>query len=362
MQWLKKWGAAVLFCITASVFAQMPEHYPANYQRIVDAAKKEGRLVLYATADHATARPLVQDFESMYGIKVIVNNMNSTELYNRFISENAANSTSADVVWSSGMDLQIKLVEDGLMDAYASPESVAVPAWANYKNQAYGTTFEPVVIIYNKRLLPPAQVPQTRADLIKLLQSDPARFKGRLITYDIEKAGAGFNNLAQDARINLKLTWDVVKAIGATRPKLQSSTGAIMERVSSGESILGYNILGAYAVARAEKSPSLGYAFLKDYTLVISRVVSISKRAKYPNAARLWVDYLLSKRGQNIIANQSKLYSIREDVKGETSMAGLREELGDALKPVPIDADLLKYLDRTRRLAFIKQWRDAIRR
>ena len=45
-------------------------------------------------------RPLIKDFESLYGVKVEYNDMNSTELYNRYISENAASSTSADVLWS----------------------------------------------------------------------------------------------------------------------------------------------------------------------------------------------------------------------------------------------------------------------
>ena len=46
-------------------------------------------------------------------VKVEYNDMNTTEIYNRFISERAAGSGSADVLWSSSMDLQVKLVSDG---------------------------------------------------------------------------------------------------------------------------------------------------------------------------------------------------------------------------------------------------------
>src|SRR5579864_4233107 len=97
---LKCLAAAVAFAAN-SVWAAFPSGYPSDYQATVDGAKKEGRLIVYSVTDTALVRPLIKDFESLYGIKVEYNDMNSTELYNRYISENAASSTSADVLWSS---------------------------------------------------------------------------------------------------------------------------------------------------------------------------------------------------------------------------------------------------------------------
>lgn len=94
----------------------------------------------------------------------------------------------------------------------------------------------------------------------------------------------------------------------------------------------------------------------------MSRLVTISKKAKNVNAAKLWVDYLLSKRGQTLLANQANLFSIRADVEGETSMANLTQQLGAALKPIPIGAGLLVYLDQSKRLEFLKRWQQSIKR
>ena len=135
----------------------------------------------------------------------------------------------------------------------------------------------------------------------------------------------------------------------------------MMERISSGENLLGFNIFGSYAALRAKKDPSIGIVLPKDYTLVMSRVMFVSKKAKNPNAAKLWVDYILSKRGQTIIANQAELGSIRADVEGEMTAAGYAKHLGAALKPIPVSADLLVYLDQTKRLDFLKQWQAAIK-
>ncbi|MFM0629870.1 ABC transporter substrate-binding protein [Paraburkholderia xenovorans] len=354
-------AAAIAFAAN-SAWSAIPAGYPSDYQATVDSARKEGKLIVYSVTDTALVRPLIKDFESLYGVRVDYNDMSSTELYNRYISENAASSISADVLWSSAMDLQVKLVNDGLMATYESPETKQLPQWAQYQKQAYSTTYEPLAIVYNKRLMPPGDVPQTRADLIKLLQAKPDQFKGRVTTYDIEKSGVGFNYLTQDVRVNPQVTWDLVKAIGATGPKLQSSTGAMMERISSGENLIGYNILGSYAQTKAKKDPSIGYVYPKDYTLVVSRLVTISKKAQNPNAAKLWVDYVLSQRGQTLLANQAGLFSIRADVQGETSMAGLTKQLGDSLKPIPIGSGLLVYLDQSKRLEFFKQWQQSIKR
>ena len=88
----------------------------------------------------------------------------------------------------------------------------------------------------------------------------------------------------------------------------------------------------------------------------------ISKAAKNPNAAKLWLDYILSKRGQTIIANQAELGSIRADVEGEMTRRRLHQDARrEPCKPIPVSADLLGYLDQTKRLEFLKQWQAAIK-
>src|SRR4051812_40519035 len=154
---------AALAVAPAFALAQVPAGYPANYAATIDAAKKEGKVVVYSTTDTASAKALIEDFKQLYpGIAVEYNDMNSTEVYNRFIAEKAAGS-SADVLWSSSMDLQIKLASDGGALESASPEVARVPTWSVWKTQAFGTTYEPLSIVYNKRLLTGDEIPQSHA-------------------------------------------------------------------------------------------------------------------------------------------------------------------------------------------------------
>jgi iron(III) transport system substrate-binding protein len=354
---------AAAFLAPVRALAQVLPGYPASYQAVIDGAKKEGKVIVYTPTDTNAGRPLVREFESLYpGVKVEYNDMNSTEIYNRVIAEAASNNAGADVVWSSAMDQQVKLVGEGYAAAYDSPEAANLPSWAIYQKQAYGTTFEPVGIVYNKRLLPAADVPHTRAEFLKLIKSDPARFQGKVTTFDIEKSGSGFLFLTEDAKIDPALTWDVVRAMAATGVRLQSSSGTMMERISSGENLVGYNMFLSYAHTRAKKDPGIGYEVPRDYALVLSRVAFVSKTARNPNAARLFLDYLLSKRGQTTLATASELPSIRADVEGENTMAGLTKQYGKSLRPIAINARLATYFDQTKRLEFLKQWQQTIKR
>ena len=348
--------------LVAIAQAQVPAGYPADYKAIVDGAKKEGKVVIYSTTDAKLVQPLIKDFEAAFpGVKVEYTDMNSTEVYNRFISENAANAASADAVWSSSMDLQMKLAADGLALPYKSPEIPALPAWAHWKDTVYATTFEPIAIVYNKRLVSADEVPKTHADFTKLLSTKADKFQKKVTTYDAEKSGVGFMLVNQDAKLNPAF-WDLVKAMGARGVNMQSSTGTMMERISSGENVIGYNILGSYALTRAKKDPSIGIAFTTDYNLVLSRLAFVAKNAKNPNAGKLWVDYLLSKRGQTITAEQAELYSIRTDITGKDSGVTFAKELGSAVKPIAVSTDLLAGLDQTKRLEFLKQWQTTLGR
>lgn len=324
------------------------------------AAANEGLVRLYAATDAAVVRPLIADFEQRYpGVRVEFEDMGSRELYQRFLDE-ARNGGRADVVWSSAVDLQVKLVNDGHALRHRSAETAALPSWAVWKNEAFGTTFEPVAFAYNRKLLQPAEVPTTHAELLRLLARERERFRGRLVTYDPAASGLGFMLHSQDEQANPMVFWKLAQAFGRTGITTVPSTSAMLDRLASGDALLAYNLLGSYALLRAETDPAIGVVLPRDYTLVLSRVAFIARNAPHPNAARLWLDYLLSARGQQVLARNPGFFSVRDDVRGDAGAAQLREELGGAFRPIAIGAGLMTYLDHAKRRAFLRQWRETL--
>jgi len=328
----------------------------------LDTARKEAVVVVYGTTELVAARPLIEDFQALHpDVKVDYRELESSECNRRFLAESASGAAGADVVWSSAMDLQVKLVNDGHALHYASTEIEHLPAWSVWRAEAYGTTFEPVGLAYNEQLLPERQVPRTHAELADLLNSDGARFDDKVMAYDLANAGLGFLVATQDARIS-HVFWDVARGLGRNGVRLVPNTSTMLDRIATGQTLLAYNVLGSYSQRRAQADPAIGLVYFRDYTLVVSRIAFISRRARHPEAAKLWLDHLLSQRGQTVLAQRSGLFSLRSDVPGNETAAALERQLGASLQPIAIGPSLMAYLDRHKRQDFLQQWKRALAR
>ena len=340
--------------------ARPPAGYPAAYATTVRAAEDEGSLIVHSTTDERAAAPLVADFRRLYPrISVSYEDLGSTELYHRFIAENQLGREAADVLWSSAMDHMVALATAGHALAYDSPERAHLPAWAQWQGRLWATTYEPVVFAHHKPSLPEAEVPRSHAALAPWLagQRDMA---GSVVSYDIQKSGLGYFLATQDAAADGNTFWATAQALGASRPHLLLTTAAMVRQLSTGRARFGMNLLGAYTVAQAHDEPALGVVFPEDYTLVTSRVLLLNARAAHPNAARLWLDYLLSQRGQSVMASASRLYALREDARGETTGAALHKLLGTRARPVALAPELAAPLANAAYRDFILRWRAAM--
>jgi iron(III) transport system substrate-binding protein len=317
---------------------------------------------------------MLDDFKQLYpGITPVIKGWDTLPLYEAMYEEakgiphdpdKSGAPVMGDVVWSSAMDLQLKLAVEGYAEPYDSPEARGLPAWAKYQNLAWATTYEPIGFVYNKKLTNEADVPRTRAALIQMINKDPAKFNDKSTSIDPEGSGLGYLLLAQDLRNNPSF-WDVAKALKSMNVFPGTGTGAQFQRIQEGKSLLGYDLLCSYVVQQS-KNPSLGrpdiaYVLPEDYTLICSRVLYIAKSAPHPNAAKLWVDYMLSKRGQEQLCS-FYLGSVRDDVTDDFTAAAVSRKLGSAAKPIPVSKILADDLQDAKRNDFLGKWRMAASR
>ncbi|MDB5818732.1 MAG: hypothetical protein JWQ11_2372 [Rhizobacter sp.] len=339
-----------------------PAYYPPDYERVVDAARREGRVVVYSTTDFAVAQPMIRAFEAAYpGVSLVYQDMNSVELRNRFLAEAAGGTSPVDVLWSSAMSVQFKLVNDGHALVYESPEKAHIPAWAAWRNEAWGTSYEPVGFVHNTRLLAEADAPSTHADFARLLADRSPSWQGRVATYDIERSATSYLFAAEDARTSGDF-WGIVRALGRLKANLYVTTAAMLERVAAGECALAYNVIGSYALRYAATNPALSVRMPTDYTLVASRVAFIARKSTRPNAARLWLDFCLSRAGQQIMADRAFLFSLRDDVQTGLTSRLLGKTLGATNRPIVVGPGLLAHEDKSRRDDFLARWRVALGR
>ncbi|WP_051303459.1 ABC transporter substrate-binding protein [Comamonas composti] len=337
--------------------AKAPPGYPESYIALVRAAEDEGRLCIYTNTDKPVAAPLVADFQSLYPrIAVDYEDLGSTELYHRFIAERQLGRASADVLWSSAMDHMAALATAGHAQPYDSPEKSHYPDWARWQDRLWSTTYEPVVFAHHKPSLPASRAPRSHKELASWL----AHNQGRTVSYDILKSGIGYFLAAQDEAADAHSFWSMAKELGKRQTRLVLTTDAQASQLASGKASLGINLLGSYTLAQARKRPTLGILYPQDYTLIASRVLLINSKAAHPNAARLWLDYLLSRRGQSLMARSAGLYALRADAEGETTRAVLLKQLGDRARPIALSPQLAAPLDNASYNDFILRWRTAL--
>jgi len=316
------------------------------------AAEREGGLTVYANTGDVEIGPVVAAFHALHPkVRVDFQRQNSAELYQRYLDERRAGQPSADLVWSSAMDLQIKLINDGYAQTFDTPARAMLPPWTIWKSQGFGVTAEPIVFVYDRRRLSDADAPRSHAALRAMLET--GSLKGPVGLFDNGRSGVGFLYYSQD-RLAWADTLALSRAIGTTKPHLYESTATLLQAITDQQILLGYNVIGSYALERQRVDPNLGVIFPRDYTLVMSRIAFISAAARRPNAAKLFLDFLLSVKGQRLLA-ETNLTPVRTDVPGGPGQAPAA-----SARPIAVGPALLANLDQMRRRRLVAEWREAL--
>jgi len=315
-------------------------------------------LTVYSATDTARFIPALHDFQTLYpDIAIVYDDFNTNDLTQHFLAEQARGAPAADLLVSSAMDQQFKLANDGYAADHHSANGDAMPAWARWRDEAFGLTYEPAVIIFNRHRFRDDQVPRSRAALIKMLQDPAQPLDGRVGTYDIRHSGVGYLLASQDARISSNSWGTLVDGLRDNHVELSSRSDELANRVESGQLSLAYNVLSSYAQARIDAGAPIGIVWPEDYTLVVSRTALIPRTAPHLQTAHLLLDYLLSERGQSVLSQGGRLYSARQNANARVlpTMPLDRSRVGP-LRPVSLGPGLLVYLDPWKRKQLLRGW------
>lgn len=343
-----------LLCLLPSTATAGQLYQPTTYPPVTSSA--EGTITLYSTLDTVMFEPLVKDFQRAHpGIGVHYEYINSMPQYEQFIAESNAGIQRADLLISSSMDLQVKLVNDGYAAPYSSPGVNALPSWARWRNEAFGFTFEPAVMVFNREAMEGRAVPRTRTELIEDIRRDPAFWRGRIGTYDISRSSVGYLLASQDARLSGEFG-TLMEALGDIELQVEENTSTLLQRIGSGNLVAGYNLLGSYTQAQLDSTERLLVVYPRDHTLVLTRTAVIARNAPNPRLAATFLEYLLSARGQEVMSTQSKLPPIHNEVEGMHERLGVNESQIGVLRPIPLGPGLLVYLDQQKRRRILEAW------
>jgi two-component system sensor histidine kinase TctE len=150
--------------------------------------------------------------------------------------------------------------------------------------------------------------------------------------------------------------WGLANALGQVDVQLEANTADILDKIENGTLDLGYNVLGSYAMARQAAGQPLGIVVPEDYVLVLSRAALIARHTSQPALAGAFIDWLLSPRGQDIVAHEAGLGAILTAESNEGHPASPFPLSSSIVQPIALTPALLVGLDQQRHSRFLQNW------
>jgi|SRR5680860_771986 len=292
---------------------ELPDYYPENYSDIIEASKAEGgELVIQSNTSQENWAPIFAAFQEKYdwAEKVSANNLDSDEVFQRTLSEQATGNVTVDLAVSNATGAWAEFAEtDGALMAYESPEAAELPDYAELLPNVYAMSTDPMLLIYNTALMDEA--PTGIAHLAEMVAADPDRFTDKIEIRDPESSfGFTINYNFIEATEG---AWDSYEAIlPVSRP--ETSSGTMTEKLISGEYVAGFLISGSSFPAVEGSGGLVEAVYPDDGTVVLPRGIGIVEGAPHPATAKLLLDFVMSQEGQQAVA-EGGLASYREGVE-----------------------------------------------
>lgn len=257
--------------------------------KLVEAAKKEGRLSLYDSVIMEDLENSAKGFQKKYPfIELDLYRADGDQLVEKVLIESKAGRNLSDTARAPADNI-IQLVDQAVNLKYKSLSLEGLPKDAyDPEGGWYYSDHALHVVAYNTNAVPIAQGPKSVEDL-----GDP-RFKGKL---GIEQGDAEWFSELKEIMGEAKFL-ELARKIAANNPRPIKGFGELAGMVSSGEIPVAVSIRQQRAVLDKGKKAPVEWVFGTKPPTSSAAMLIILKNAPHPNAAKLYLDWVLSKEGQ----------------------------------------------------------------
>jgi ABC-type Fe3+ transport system substrate-binding protein len=290
-----------------------------------DAAKKEGKLVVYGVGTDTLFNPIKDAFQKRFpGIEVQGVDQRGRESREKVIAEQQSKNYVVDVV-ASGTDTQAALLQGDYVESYQAAElAEALPDFVQ-PNQPYSPrTVTIFTMAINTQLVPPDQEPKVWNDIL-----DP-KWKGKLAMDDIRGSGPGGSLLAG---LEAMYGQDFSQRLAQQNVFFATQAGPLLTALNRGEYAIYLSSAHTDVIAQRLAGAPIKQIKPSDGVSVTQIPQSLIKNAPHPNAAKLWIEWSLSEEGQTLLAQQGYA-TVRKGIKPSAPEANL-----EGVKFVPRDYD-----------------------
>jgi len=294
-------AAALILLPTTSGFTQNNSraaeiatyHGPDREKRLIEGAKKEGEMMLYASIPVADIAVLTEAFTKKYGIKVKAWRGDSEAMLQRVLNEAKARRYEVGVMVASSSALE-PLSREKLLTEVKSPLLADLIPGSVAPNREWASVYlNTFVQAYNTNLVGKDELPKTYRDLAH------PRWKGRLAVEAEDYDWFAQVVIGLGEAQGLKLFRDIVATNGIS---VRRGHSVMNNLIAAGEIPLGLSAYGFLAEQAKLKGAPLDW-FIIPPLLARPTVAGVSRYAPQPHASVLFYDFLISD-AQPILASR----------------------------------------------------------
>jgi len=277
--------------------------------KIVEAAKKEGKLVAYVSMLTENATALLAEFKKKYPfIDTSLYRANTQKLLPKIQLEARAQQHQADVI-SATFTIWNELTRGKLIMKYDSPERSRFPADLKDADGYWNILHLGVQgMAYNTTLVPPDIAPKSYEDLLH------PRWRPKQIAMDYRDSSW--------MAVMLEIMGEAegiafMKKLAAKDLYMRENKNLLTQLLAAGEfPVLANTYLETFAKIQKAGAP-IEWVAGRNPIPASTHLLGIYAHARHPNAAKLFVDFLLSREGQSLTANVIGTYPANPDVESE---------------------------------------------
>jgi iron(III) transport system substrate-binding protein len=294
---------------------------------LVTAAKREGKIVFYTSIELHTAEKIGKAFEAAYpGITVQIERNGCERLDQRLAQERGSGLRVADAIDCSDTTALLQWKKQGWLAPFV-PADVAEkwPADERDPDGFFATerfTLSPIA--YNTKLVKPEDAPKSFADLLD------KKWNGKIIG-----ARPGYSGTIMTAIFELSryLGWDYLKKLGGQDVMQVLAAADAAKAVAQGERPIAAVGLEYLVLELRDQGGPIEPVYPVEGTPLIPGGAGVIVDAPHPDAARLFISWLFSHDGQQLLVDDAFLRSVDPDVKLKAEMKPISEIL--VMKPDP---------------------------
>jgi iron(III) transport system substrate-binding protein len=267
----------------------------AQDAKLIEAGKKEGKLVVYGTMQNDIFELLQAAFLKKTGIAIDYWRTSATKVLERALSEARAGKAAFDLVMSTEDSMRI-LLKEGILARYDSPLNKDFPKDAIDPQLGPRARNHIVGIVYNKEAIKPVDAPKSLEDLVK------PQYRGKLVMADPTLHTTTAQWLSNVHKLLGKDKADkFVRDLAAMKPTLVESFNPAADRVTAGEFAVGITYVYYVYLNGIKRGAPLDYVrtgrFLGD-----ASYMSLFHKAPHPNAAKAFIDFFLDEESMTTMA------------------------------------------------------------